>query len=873
MKDMSKKIALLFEKAQAKVEVSAAHGSVVSVEKENDARWIAEFKDEMVAPGPYATRVTVCADEIGFSFFLRDVCAKAPIYIPEYGVAVTEADDKRSYEQVAGDITSIGGKSNLEKIDEAPEVSFESCIEGNRELKSPAWLGITRDVRMFEIGIRDYCAETWDCVTPRYFGDLCKDDEIETPNIKYCFMTGRGIGCESNIERRLEDGILPILNSVNTDNDIVYETQYFATNEFSPLDEAHVEGTDMLVADAHGAGHMLTPEQQAREDELEVTEKAREAREEVVMYIRVRARNTAKAPRYAYVRIPDPLPGREYMRNLKFVPRYDGDNGFGILTSGRVYLVATLNGRPVPHDEMNVLVQAGEEIEYVFKIPHSPISHERAVALAKEDYSERYEECKRFWYSKLAKSAEIHVPEQRIDEMIRAGLLHTDVVYFGREPDEAVVPAIGVYTAIGSESSSAIQFLDSVANHKLAERALQYFIEKQHDDGFIQNFGGYMLETGYALWSMGQHYLYTRDDEWAKRVSKNVIAACEYNLRWREDNLDESLRGNGYGMISGKVADPDDMFHSFALNSGAYAGFVGASKLLEKVDPASAEKYGKLAVEYRENIIESLKENLVNAPVVPLGNGKWVPSFPAWTENPGALSLYAEGGVWYSHGTSIIRDIIGTQYVFLHGVIDCHDELAGMLENYLADYICARNVVFSQPYYSPHPYINLMRGNVKAFISEFYNNFSGLADRGTYSFWEHYFHASPHKLHEEGWFLMRCRWMLWLEDNDDLRLLAGIPRDWMTDGKVISAEGVKSLFGKLSFRVESKLSEGRVVAKVRLEHADCGAPKRILLRLPHPDETVRAKSVSIGSYCDKCECVVLECGSEPVSEFEVELRF
>ena len=30
---MSKKIALLFEKAQAKVEVSAAHGSVVSVEK------------------------------------------------------------------------------------------------------------------------------------------------------------------------------------------------------------------------------------------------------------------------------------------------------------------------------------------------------------------------------------------------------------------------------------------------------------------------------------------------------------------------------------------------------------------------------------------------------------------------------------------------------------------------------------------------------------------------------------------------------------------------------------------------------------------------------------------------------------------------
>ena len=85
-----------------------------------------------------------------------------------------------------------------------------------------------------------------------------------TYHIKYNFMAGRGIGCESNLVRTLEDGVLPILNAKNTDNNIIYETQYFVTNEFSPLDKEHVEGTEVLVADAHGAGHMFTPEQQEK---------------------------------------------------------------------------------------------------------------------------------------------------------------------------------------------------------------------------------------------------------------------------------------------------------------------------------------------------------------------------------------------------------------------------------------------------------------------------------------------------------------------------------------------------------------------------------------------------------------------------------
>ena len=50
--------------------------------------------------GPGATIVSVGTETQAFSFFLRDVNDQSPIFIPEYGVAVTTADDLRSYSEL-----------------------------------------------------------------------------------------------------------------------------------------------------------------------------------------------------------------------------------------------------------------------------------------------------------------------------------------------------------------------------------------------------------------------------------------------------------------------------------------------------------------------------------------------------------------------------------------------------------------------------------------------------------------------------------------------------------------------------------------------------------------------------------------------------
>ncbi len=101
--------------------------------------------------------------------------------------------------------------------------------------------------------------------------------------------------------------------------------------------------------------------------------------------------------------------------------------------------------------------------------------------------------------------------------MMKAGMLHLDMASFGNEPDGPLAAVVGVYTPIGSESSPIIQYYDSIGRPDLAERSIMYFIEKQHDDGFMQNFNDYMLETGAVLWNVGEHFNYTRNKNGRRR--------------------------------------------------------------------------------------------------------------------------------------------------------------------------------------------------------------------------------------------------------------------------------------------------------------------------------------------------------------------
>jgi hypothetical protein len=799
-----------------------------------------------INPGSGATVVTIRNGDNSFSFFLRDVSYDYPIYIPAYNVMVCRGDDNRSYNIIEQEIKSRGLKTKISKIEGEPEESFESAAVHTRDQVCPLWLGISRDIRIFELG---FSGEI-NTVTPRMASSSVNLPETNNTSADYSYMTGRGQGVEKNTRRRLEEGVLPILRMSQTDEDIEYSSTSFVSLESTSLDKISAFGTHYLVADSYSFGHMFTSEQDKLLEPLRKAES--EKAEETVLYFRTVAVNKSSVPQYAYFRTV--RPGSGWWE--KFPYSYDHETGLSVYKSERVFGISKLNGKPLQNEEIAVLLKPNEKAVFEFFIPHNPISKERAIKLAAQSFDQKFVECKNFWKSKLAKAAQIKLPEKRIEEMIRAGLLHLDLITYGQDPEGTLAPSVGVYSPIGTESSPIMQFYNSMGLHDNARRSLMYFLDKQHDDGMIQNFGGYMVETGAALWSMGEYYRYTRDTLWVREIEPKLLKSCEFLLQWRERNKMEKLKGKGYGMIDGKVADPEDQFHQFMLNGYAYLGISRVAEMLAGIDMENSNRLKQEAEAWKQDIRTSFFESMALSPVVPLGNGFWCPAVPPWTEMRGLRMHYLNRESFMSHGTFTVSDaMLGPLYLVFCEVLDPAESASRTMLDYHSELFYQRNAAFSQPYYSRHNWMQLKLGMVKPFLKTYYNTFSAHADRDTYTFWEHLYQVSVHKTHEEAWFLMETRWMLYLEDDKSLKLLSGVPRRWLEDGKKIELKNVATYFGPLTLLLNSQLNKGFVEATINCTNDR--KPQEVIIRIPHP-EGRKPVNVNGGIYDDESESVIIK---------------
>ena len=86
-------------------------------------------------------------------------------------------------------------------------------------------------------------------------------------------------------------------------------------------------------------------------------------------------------------------------------------------------------------------------------------------------------------------------------------------------------------------------------------------------------------------------------------------------------------------------------------------------------------------------------------------------------------------------------------------------------------------------------------------------------------------------------FLQTLRYLLiqdW-EDADgrphELRLLYGAPGRWLADGATLTIERAPTMFGPVSVRCQSRLSQGEVTVEIE---APPRAPAKTMLRIPLP---------------------------------------
>ncbi len=166
--------------------------------------------EEKVGLDKHPTLVTVAAEAATFTFLRRDVQADYPMWVPAYGIVVTTPEDSRSYAEIAEAIRARGLQTQLQRIASEPEESYARSAAVTRALQSPTWLGVSRDMRNFEI-------ESWRekphfTIKAHYHGGgvTLKGVDKAAQLTTFHFLHGRGGACVEWItERRLEDGVLP----------------------------------------------------------------------------------------------------------------------------------------------------------------------------------------------------------------------------------------------------------------------------------------------------------------------------------------------------------------------------------------------------------------------------------------------------------------------------------------------------------------------------------------------------------------------------------------------------------------------------------------------------------------------------------------
>ncbi|MBD3240235.1 MAG: hypothetical protein GF331_06580, partial [Chitinivibrionales bacterium] len=644
MTDATVRIALLWDSGPVHGRIQVTGGQCptrdVSIDRGQPARVELTVSHCRLDPGANATMVQLDIEKSPVSFFVRDITADTPVFIPAYGLAITAASDPRDYRQIAADIERQGLVSSLHQIDRDSEEDYTGAARHNRDMRCPTWLGVARDMRLFRLSLEEPHGY-WGYVQPAHHSFPCRQPETDDREYALHFVIGAGASCRPAITRRLDDGTLPIVRSEQREGDVVYFLTAFGTLETQRLSPEAVRGSAWQAAYAFTMGSMYSTQDKERlRETIEHETHGRE--EETVCCVRIVAENHGRVPRYAWFK------AARMSRTDKNA--FDGKTGFAEIGPDRICAVHRIDGSPMPQEEMAVLLQPGQRLTFDLLIPHQPLNAQRAHRLAALDVDAHLSACRAFWQNKLASVARMTVPEADIDKRIQAGLLHLDLNSIGREPDDAVMACVGWYSPIGSESAPMIQFYDCMGWHPLAERCLDFFFERQRDDGFMQNFGGYQLETGAVLWTAGEHFRYTRDTAWARRVEDKLLKACDFLIAWRDRNKREQLRGRGYGLLDGKVADPEDFYHAFMLNGLTYIGLQRAAELLTDVNIAQSDRLAREAAALRTDIRTAYHESLARAPVVPLGDGTWAPAPPPWPEYRGPLALYAEGGSWFTHG-------------------------------------------------------------------------------------------------------------------------------------------------------------------------------------------------------------------------------
>jgi hypothetical protein len=779
--------------------------------------------------------VTIRSPQNPFSFAVDEVERGDRIFIKDFGVLVTRADDPITlpeYQRVVGE---SGAKPIYDRVSDHPEQTLSDAWDA-MPIKHPYYfiLGLEGGRQRFRV---DATGDLWVCHPSHPQSRPGRDNaRLLWPNgMAYRF----GLPAAPIAERHLAEGYLPIVSTSWLSGDVLYEEEGFA---------------DVLAPDLKTSLPMA-------------------ADDPVVALVKFRFANNSAEPRRAHLAMSTEETPQDSRPKRFETLQAKGDMVVGSYQGRQVlrYLVDLRGEGRLENSSKgvsyNLDLPAHHEHTIYLKVPFITLTEESEIQrLQQMDPARARAEVSRFWSERVAVGTSIRTPEPWLNDFYKSVPTHLLINNERELGSERYMVRVGSfsYGAVGNESIMMISDLDRRGYAKEAERSLELFLHYQGSVALAGNFtnhrgvlygaggyeaGEYNQHHGWILWGLAEHYWYTRDRSWMERAAPHLVEACQWIIEQRKTTQKLDAKGNRipeYGLLpAGALEDVQDFWPWLSTNSFTWWGMADAAAALKDFGHPAGQNLVMEAEAYRQDILRDYREAAVRSPVARLRDGTYVPDFPSTPYTRGReygwLRETLEGAIMLP----ITRLMNPNSREALWILNDYEDN------RYISNRFGYSIPVFDQFWFSrggfsmqpnllhgPLPYF--YRDDIKQFLRAYFNPFASAFDNTLRMFCEHplpelgYFTGEEFKTSDESQSTYWLRLMFVAELDGALHLGRAIPRYWLRDGETVAIRNAQTYFGKLTYEIRSKAKEGRI--EMSLDPPTRNMPSAIVVRFRHPEE-------------------------------------
>jgi hypothetical protein len=807
--------------------------------------------------------------EGAFAVAVEDLLANDAVYVPHAGLFVTRDPAPISLDEYRKRMA--GRKPVLQQVRELPDQTFSQAMTVTRnpiQDHGPMLVSLAYDNRKFTVHrdgtISFIPGDAPDASYPRLFFTAASntpDPRHSSKDVGYRQLTARsGSGKNEQFERKLDGDWLPRPLIRVRDGGVVYSQRSYV----APVDRQPPPGAAGWLRDRAVCiveYRMENPQPHKANAQLSLT-----------LPLNVTGKQDGKPATFEAVK-----EGFMVADSHRLVGLFE-TGALGPLTAKSEAGSLNISGSLPANGTASVVVYLP-----AWKLPPSDCG----VLLEPRKWADEVEA---YWNETLQSAMRAELPDASLGHVIRASQVHCMLAARNEERGSRVAAWVGSdrYQALESESHAPIRGMDMTGCDDYARRSLDYFIARYNKQGFLTT-GYTIVGTGEHLWTLAEYFERTGDVAWFRRVAPEVARVCKWVVaqRAKTKRLDErGAKAPEYGLMPpGVSADWNRYAYRFFNDAQYCAGLDTAARALAKINHPDAAVLLEDARQYREDVLRAYRWTQARSPVIPLGNGAWVPYYPSILDCFGNIDGFLPGEDGNRSWCYSIE--LGPHHLAATGVFDPrsdettwqvdHLEDVQFLRGGMGDYPEEKNrsdffnfggFAKVQPYYARNAEIYALRDDVKPFLRSYFNSITAMVSCENLSFWEHFHNiAAWNKTHETGWFLCQTAMMLAMERGGELWLAPFVTDNWLKDGLTVAVANVPTPFGRVSYRLKSRVNEG--VIEAHIEPPTRTAPKSIVLRLRHP-EGKRMRAVTVNGkrhtrFDAQREIITLPSGPGPMS--------